>query len=429
MGNRPSTSKRQSCSPGMQDKSPKRRKIHHSTAQTNGSDAPENTVVADEDLPQKHGEVAEVIEDYLASDPEPAPESDIPAETDRGTRRKANSSSNGQTSSAPRPVTDITAHPLTEPFVIQGTCTPYRAKFPDFPCCTACISRTSASGLCKFFRLRAFPASQYDSNRIGNLDHVMFVSSAPLRRNQRKAILDPEIQFSTPGTKEDIIWMKSCIAPNLLEVLEMELAHEVAFQDQLVRRTREAGVRPLCDGCATTILAGHFMCCCCGREICLDCYAEWDDTFESGIENVDSCSKKRRHTKRQMVPFSLFSKGEVERLRNDVKGYGFYELQIAIRGFPKESVEDCLPCRKTSIDELKHKTFRNLWAFGEPLVVTGCSPGFKMPWTPEYFVENYGEQPCIVVDTDSDKAVPSTVKSFFEQFPAGKCIKPLKLKV
>jgi len=428
MGNTPSTSKRQCYSPEMQDKAPKRRKIEHSTTQANGPGAPEN-VDADEDPPQKHGEVPEAIEVYLASDPEPVPESDIPTTILRSSRRKTNSSPNGKTSSARRTLTDVTPQPLTDPFVVQGTCVPYRAKFPDFPCCTACIMRTPASGLCKFTHLRAFPASQDDSSRIGDLDRVMFVNSAPLRKNQREAILDPEIQFSTPGTKEDIRLMKSCIAPNVLPVLEMELAHEVAFQDQLVRRPREAEMRPLCDGCGTTIFAGHFICCCCGREICLECYAEWDDTFEGGVENIDSCSKKRRHTKQQMVPFSLFPKGEVDRLINDVKGYEVYQRQIAIPGFPKQAVEECLPCRKISIDNLKEKIFRDVWAFGEPLVVTGCRPRFKMPWTPEYFIENYGEQRCMVVDTDTDKATSSTVKSFFEQFPAGKCIKPLKLKV
>ena len=179
-----------------------------------------------------------------------------------------------------------------------------------------------SSGGCKFASIRAFPIDP-ETKQYTSLTNGMFLNSAPfLGQNQREATRTNTINYSIPGTSSDVEFIKSCIAPTLTSVLAIELVHEVIFRDEgLLRRRREAGIRPVCDGCATTIFSGHFMCCSCGREICLDCYSEWDDSEAFGRENVDSCLKRRRHTKRQMVPFTLFEEGELERLIKDVKSF------------------------------------------------------------------------------------------------------------
>lgn len=60
--------------------------------------------------------------------------------------------------------------------------------------------------------------------------------------------------------------------------------------------------------------------------------------------------------------------------------------------------------------------FAPIWQRGDPIVVTGCLEHFKIAWTPEYFVKNYGEQTCLIIEcqTDSNKRV--TVGQFFDMF-------------
>jgi len=331
-----------------------------------------------------------------------------------------------ETTSAARSLTTETPHPPQEPFDVQGNCRPMQKKNRDYPMCMACISRQLSSGGCKFASLRAF--SKNDFTR------PMFVDSAPfLGRKQREAEREIEIAYSTPGTICDIALLRSNIAPTLISVLALELGHETVFRDDgLLRRRREAGVRPVCDGCATTIFSGHFMCCCCGREICLDCYSEWDDSLDVGWENVDSCSKRRRHTKRQMIPFTLFDRGELERLLKDVRSFplGKDVSESIPPSFPRAQTEGYLPFAKVSVDDISEDDFQMLWRLGEPIVLTNCLQLFQMSWTPQHFIEKYDTVKCMLVNCKTDKTVVNTVGSFFRQFlSTDEPKKPLKLKV
>ncbi|EPQ59707.1 Clavaminate synthase-like protein [Gloeophyllum trabeum ATCC 11539] len=60
--------------------------------------------------------------------------------------------------------------------------------------------------------------------------------------------------------------------------------------------------------------------------------------------------------------------------------------------------------------------FRPLWAKGEPLVVTGLLPKFQIRWTPEYFMEKYGSQACLIVECQTDQNKRVTVRDFFKDF-------------
>jgi hypothetical protein len=328
-----------------------------------------------------------------------------------------------------RMVTTEVPQRLTEPYMIQTNCLPLKRKIEDFPMCMACISRQLSSGGCKFASLRAFPCDP-QTGQFTSLSS-MFVNSAPfLGRKQREATRNSKITYSTPGTSSDVSFIKSYIAPTLTSFLAKELVHEVVFREGVLHRQREAGVRPVCDGCATTIFSGHFMCCCCGREICLDCYSEWNDNEEIGWENLDSCSKKRRHTKRQMVPFTLFENGELERLIKDISAFPWGRTELCHeRNFSRKKVEGFLPFTETCVEAVKEEDFQYLWGLGQPLVFTGCLERFKISWTPDHFIEHYGQQACVLVDCRSDKLVRSTVGKFFDEFLSSHPKRPLKLKV
>jgi hypothetical protein len=384
-------------------------------------------------IPQQPPELAEendTAPDSTTTKPETqTPESTSPAPSER---RRHHSVKQIE----PRLITTDVIVPLQEPFKVQTVCQGYqKGKQKDFPLCLACIGRQQQNGACKFAYLRAFPPDDITGQFLSSsFMNPMFLDSAPfLRRNQREATRDITITYSTTGSPEDIEFIKSCIAPTLSAVLGVELANEMAFRGRgLLRRRREAGVRPICDGCATTIFSGHFMCCCCGREICLDCFAEWDDGQDKGWERVDSCSKKRRHTKRQMVPFTFFQEGELEALVKDVNDFVPKEsgkTEDQEEKFQRGQSEGFLPFIKTSVKAITEENFKELWGLGQPIVLTDCLKRFKVSWTPNYFIKKYRNVGCLLVNCLSDKTLQSTVGKFFQQFLSPDTKQPLKLKV
>lgn len=60
--------------------------------------------------------------------------------------------------------------------------------------------------------------------------------------------------------------------------------------------------------------------------------------------------------------------------------------------------------------------FAPIWQRGDPIVVTGCLEHFKIAWTPEYFVKNYGEQTCLIIECQTDANKRVTVGQFFDMF-------------
>ncbi|KAG8720933.1 hypothetical protein FRC08_017170 [Ceratobasidium sp. 394] len=61
-------------------------------------------------------------------------------------------------------------------------------------------------------------------------------------------------------------------------------------------------------------------------------------------------------------------------------------------------------------------TFKPIWARGEVVVVQGLLDDFKIEWTPDYFIQEYGAQACTILNCDTNEDVSSTVGAFFRQF-------------
>ncbi|OAX39131.1 Clavaminate synthase-like protein [Rhizopogon vinicolor AM-OR11-026] len=66
--------------------------------------------------------------------------------------------------------------------------------------------------------------------------------------------------------------------------------------------------------------------------------------------------------------------------------------------------------------QLTEEIFRPLWAKGEPIVVTGLLPKFQLQWTPEYFVQKYNSQSCLILECQTDLNKRVTVGEFFSWF-------------
>ena len=66
--------------------------------------------------------------------------------------------------------------------------------------------------------------------------------------------------------------------------------------------------------------------------------------------------------------------------------------------------------------ELTEEVFRPLWIKGDPLVVTGLLPKFQIQWTPEYFIQKYNSQSCLILECQTDVNKRVTVGEFFSWF-------------
>lgn len=74
------------------------------------------------------------------------------------------------------------------------------------------------------------------------------------------------------------------------------------------------------------------------------------------------------------------------------------------------------PTTTIADSQLTEDVFRPLWAKGEPIVVTELLPKFQIQWTPEYFVEKYTSQSCLILECQSDVNKRVTVGEFFSWF-------------
>ncbi|KAJ7122900.1 hypothetical protein C8R44DRAFT_784877 [Mycena epipterygia] len=66
--------------------------------------------------------------------------------------------------------------------------------------------------------------------------------------------------------------------------------------------------------------------------------------------------------------------------------------------------------------DLTEEIFRPLWAQGDPLLVTNVGHKLKTKWSPEYFIEKYGFQNCLIIECQTDANKRTTVAEFFRDF-------------
>lgn len=66
--------------------------------------------------------------------------------------------------------------------------------------------------------------------------------------------------------------------------------------------------------------------------------------------------------------------------------------------------------------ELSEAQFQPLWAAGQTIVVTGLLASFAIRWTPEYFIKNFEQHKCLILECHTDENRSITVGEFFSQF-------------
>ena len=60
--------------------------------------------------------------------------------------------------------------------------------------------------------------------------------------------------------------------------------------------------------------------------------------------------------------------------------------------------------------------FQSLWALGEVVVVSGLLNDFTIDWTPDYFIKNFEQSKCLILECHTDENKSINVGEFFSQF-------------
>lgn len=67
-------------------------------------------------------------------------------------------------------------------------------------------------------------------------------------------------------------------------------------------------------------------------------------------------------------------------------------------------------------ENLTDEVFRQHWARGYPIVVANASNEFQLPWSPQYFKDNHGLEPCTLDNYPMTDVKATTVAEFFSDF-------------
>ncbi|KAG6889022.1 hypothetical protein C0992_006718 [Termitomyces sp. T32_za158] len=325
-------------------------------------------------------------------------------------------------------------------------CMSTKYKNDPFPRCVACTRRW-AGDTCRFQGIRYFLR-----------DSDMKIVGVTFSETQKADL--PNMKFPSvwnePLTPAHIARTKRTIARALLPTLRKELAH--LRQDLVIHRPREREVRATCDTCMTSLFSSSWLCRLCGREACGECYATVRDlTLErAGMSPAEThalharrekhtyanpfflqCTKRVEHKAGDFSPMSRFCLRELEGAIREMEGIVARDeapaymppaaaaplpaplptapfippsLSPKSRAIPTHALASYTP------HALSPHVFPALWAAGAPLVVVGLLPRFRVAWTPEYFVERYGAQSCLVIECQTEVNRRVTVGEFFGLF-------------
>ncbi|TFY68723.1 hypothetical protein EVG20_g3448 [Dentipellis fragilis] len=108
-----------------------------------------------------------------------------------------------------------------------------------------------------------------------------------------------------------------------------------------------------------------------------------------------------------------------DNMDNDLPPQPQPQPQKPVEPAAADPATDDIPSEITQVfsdSELTEDIFREAWRQGYPLVVTDQLSKFAIGWTPEYFIEKYGEQECSIVECQTNETKQTTVGEFFKQF-------------
>ncbi|KAF8632013.1 hypothetical protein AX17_004956 [Amanita inopinata Kibby_2008] len=353
-----------------------------------------------------------------------------------------------------------------QPEMQFARCMSNRYKEHSFPRCVACTRRW-AGDTCRFQGIRFF-LKDFEEMIVG----ISFVESS----TTDGPVLDFPKRWNKPLKCEHVRNMKIIIAKSLLPTLHREMEH--LKLPEIIRRPRETDVRTTCDTCMTSIFSCSWICRICGREACAECFAKVVDFTrprpdatpeEQAAAQVRrerhahinpsflSCTRRNEHQAKDFSPMSRFCNEELtkaieemeavlQKERNRLNSGESHPIVIDddensdveiidltdTAGIPDSPAPEpaYLPTNLSDItastpfhelrrihdDALTSANFDKIWTVGEPFVVTNVQRKLKLKWTPEYFIEKYGKESCLIIECQSDTNKRVTVEQFFGRF-------------
>ncbi|PFH50586.1 hypothetical protein AMATHDRAFT_176944 [Amanita thiersii Skay4041] len=348
-----------------------------------------------------------------------------------------------------------------QPEMQFARCMSNRYKEHEFPRCVACTRRW-AGDTCRFQGIRFF-LKDFEETVVG----ISFVESS----TADTPILDFPTKWNQPLEPETVKNMKIIVARALLPTLRKEFEH--LQLPEIIRRPRETDVRTTCDTCMTSIFSSSWICRICGREACAECFSKIVDFTSHSPDSTPeeiaasqsrrdrhahiypsflSCTRRNEHQAKDFSPMSRFCTDELakaiqemevmleqDKVEKDADLIATPDSPLqgsdtgpesTQREEPPAADEAHIPpflslittstpgyeTRRVHNDALTSKEFAKIWSLGEPFVVAGLLPRFKLEWTPEYFTKHHGNDSCLVIECQTDINKRVTVRQFFRDF-------------
>lgn len=227
------------------------------------------------------------------------------------------------------------------------------------------------------------------------------------------------------------------------------------------------------DTCMTSIFSSSWLCRICGREACAECFLKVTDftnhSPDATQEEISaaqvrrerhahinpsflSCTRRNEHSAKDFSPMSRFCNEELSKAIEEMEALQeqVRSVHIGANGKSKEestatdsnhhtaSAIDVPECtepayippnlsettsstpshelRRIRDEHLTSAVFDKIWSRGEPFVVTNVLRKFNLQWSPEYFIEKYGKESCLIIECQSDTNKRVTVEQFFGKF-------------
>ncbi|KAF8179254.1 hypothetical protein K438DRAFT_1725852 [Mycena galopus ATCC 62051] len=302
--------------------------------------------------------------------------------------------------------------------------------------------------------------SRDDSCRFRNFRFLFFeggqVTKYEARSPQQATMLaSVQLEWNIPLRPTHIAKTKAVLAGALLPVLREQMAQMTSSRS--IYRPAEPGIRLTCDTCSTSIFMCSWVCLTCGREACSACFAKlvsFVDCESAGYAQhlrtepeFMKCSPSTRsgttayHDHSQFVPVTSVREheiGEAIRAMDELVSRSPPRERAAATAVPgnvvrssggdralqRRSTRPTLEMPTHEISALTDEVFFDVWAKGEPLLVTNV----PLRWTPQHFMAQHGQSSCEVVECQTGQTSSSTVEAFFLGFgnhakKGGKCLK------
>ncbi|KAA1111415.1 hypothetical protein PGTUg99_007863 [Puccinia graminis f. sp. tritici] len=260
-------------------------------------------------------------------------------------------------------------------------------------------------------------------------------------------------EFNRLPTSQDLVELRRSLATILLPAVENELAWLEDPQVKFIGRRIDLVTK--CDYCSATLFGAAWLCSQCGAEACTRCFELMAEQIQIGqevtkdlpqknihihwLQRLTTCTQKVTHGPSTHVKISHITDRELDTLRGQMLTLTSVESNHTLP--PSTSpLEDPVPYSvpadlerflyqpegdhsesyiKIDVNDLEAdpSIFDRLWSAGLMILVTGMSHRLRKDWTPGYFMKEYPDAECQMIESNNAQdSCPTTVKEFFDKF-------------